>query len=213
MDSIPHKTCTRCKQPKPLAEFYAHARYKDGYMTWCKVCKRAYDKERLARPDVAERNREYMARWYADMPAERKAAYVQRRREYDKRRWRTDPLVRERKGRQKHQSVKRRKGDPVFEAKRRGWKLAHNHRRRARIAERGGEFSYSQWAALLKQYGYRCLCCGASDVLLTPDHIVPLSRGGSNSIDNIQPLCAPCNGKKSTKTIDYRVTVQLRMDL
>ncbi len=40
--------------------------------------------------------------------------------------------------------------------------------------------------------------------ILTPDHIIPLSQKGPNTIDNIQPLCLNCNSSKGTKTIDYR---------
>lgn len=39
---------------------------------------------------------------------------------------------------------------------------------------------------------------------LQQDHIKPLSRGGDNALDNIQPLCKECNGHKHTRTIDYR---------
>ncbi|MGH3145755.1 MAG: HNH endonuclease [Rubrobacter sp.] len=50
-----------------------------------------------------------------------------------------------------------------------------------------------------------CLCCGSSDKPLTPDHVVPLSLGGSNLIANIQPLCRSCNARKNVKVVDYRL--------
>lgn len=40
---------------------------------------------------------------------------------------------------------------------------------------------------------------------LTPDHVVPLGKGGSNDISNIQPLCLPCNLKKHNRCTDYRI--------
>jgi 5-methylcytosine-specific restriction endonuclease McrA len=33
-------------------------------------------------------------------------------------------------------------------------------------------------------------------ILMTKDHIVPKSRGGSNRLDNLQTMCAPCNESK-----------------
>ncbi len=45
-------------------------------------------------------------------------------------------------------------------------------------------------------YGGRCVDCGASDYL-EYDHIIPVSRGGSNHENNIQLLCRACNLKKS----------------
>lgn len=77
-------------------------------------------------------------------------------------------------------------------------------KRRAISRNAGGEMSASQWAALQAQYEYRCLCCGMQDVNLTIDHVVPLSKGGTNLIDNIQPLCKSCNCRKGKKIIDYR---------
>ena len=51
---------------------------------------------------------------------------------------------------------------------------------------------------LILQRGlYRCRICKASGVKLEVDHIVPLSLGGSNDIDNLQALCVQCNRGKS----------------
>jgi len=36
--------------------------------------------------------------------------------------------------------------------------------------------------------------------LIQTDHRIPLSRGGSNFIDNIVPACRPCNLRKHTLT-------------
>lgn len=52
-------------------------------------------------------------------------------------------------------------------------------------------------------YGNVCVCCGAKG-RLTVDHVIPLCLGGSNTIDNIQPLCRSCNPSKGIKIIDYR---------
>lgn len=67
-------------------------------------------------------------------------------------------------------------------------------------------FSDDDWEDLLSSTGNKCLCCGISfdEALPTVDHVTPLSRGGTNKIDNIQPLCKRCNSRKHQKYIDYR---------
>ena len=52
--------------------------------------------------------------------------------------------------------------------------------------------------AVYTRDGYRCVYCD-SPLNLEIDHIIPLSKGGPNHIDNYQTLCKYCNRKKSAK--------------
>lgn len=47
---------------------------------------------------------------------------------------------------------------------------------------------------------YRCVRCGTRENL-TVDHIHPVSKGGSNAMDNLQTLCGSCNSRKGAKII------------
>ena len=80
---------------------------------------------------------------------------------------------------------------------------AKDHRHRTAKTKAGGSFSATEWKALCKKYKHLCLCCGKKKKL-TADHVIPVSKGGTSNISNIQPLCGPCNSRKRDKTIDYR---------
>lgn len=88
-------------------------------------------------------------------------------------------------------------------------KMAIEHKRRAKQISSGGTYTAAEWRSLIAHYGGKCLCCGRDDVALTVDHVIPISKGGSNSIDNIQPLCLSCNSRKFDKIADYRPTTGL----
>ena len=80
-----------------------------------------------------------------------------------------------------------------------------NSRRRAMKLRAEGSHTFGEWELLRKQYGYKCPACGKkeSEITLTEDHIIPLIKGGSDYIENIQPLCRSCNSIKHTKIIKY----------
>jgi 5-methylcytosine-specific restriction endonuclease McrA len=81
---------------------------------------------------------------------------------------------------------------------------ALNHKRRASIKGNGGVFTVAEWLQLVKRFDNTCLRCRRLDLPLTPDHVIPLSKGGDNYISNIQPLCLKCNQSKGSKATDYR---------
>ena len=55
---------------------------------------------------------------------------------------------------------------------------------------------------LFTRDNYRCQYCGKKfpSSELTYDHLIPVSRGGKKSWDNIVTCCVPCNRKKSNRT-------------
>lgn len=68
-----------------------------------------------------------------------------------------------------------------------------------------GRYSKEQWLTLCGFFDGICPRCNKPTEEFTADHIKPLSRGGTNFINNVQPLCLTCNIKKSNLyVIDYR---------
>jgi len=86
------------------------------------------------------------------------------------------------------------------------WCLQRISRKKGSI----GNHTLDDWEELKKNYNYMCLCCKRfePEIKLTEDHIIPLNKGGSNYIENIQPICGSCNSRKHIKIIDYRPTYQ-----
>ncbi len=54
---------------------------------------------------------------------------------------------------------------------------------------------------VFKRDGYKCVECGKpkAETNLHCDHILPVSQGGTDEMDNLQTLCEPCNLAKSNK--------------
>ena len=84
-------------------------------------------------------------------------------------------------------------------------KLWHNNKRRLKKLRNGGEHTLGEWQNLKAQYNWTCPSCKRKEptITLSRDHIVPVSKGGSDNIENIQPLCRGCNSSKSNKTVKY----------
>lgn len=73
-------------------------------------------------------------------------------------------------------------------------------RRRAREHNTLNDWRWSDFMRVARKFEYRCAYCDAKPDQLEPDHVVPLSRGGADSIGNILPSCHNCNADKNAHT-------------
>lgn len=207
------KICKGCGVEKRLSEFYAAARNLDGRMGRCKSCVKSG--VRKNRRDRAQQYAEY-ERSRAGLPhrAEARRKYQQAHREQlseYKKTW--AELNSERVVAAKRDHYRRKREEIISRSKLWGEEnpekvkaaKANNRRKRraARHASRGS-FTAEEFAELCERYGDRCLRCGDTEAALEADHVVPLTRGGSDDIGNIQPLCGRCNRSKFVGVEDYR---------
>ena len=78
----------------------------------------------------------------------------------------------------------------------------YDRRKRASIAGVLCSLTQEQWEAILTLHSNRCAYCGRDGVRLEKEHVVPLSKGGPTTADNIVPACRSCNASKHTKMLN-----------
>lgn len=83
---------------------------------------------------------------------------------------------------------------------------AGDAKRRARKTLAGGSYTAQEWRDLKAKHNHACLRCGRKEpeIKLAADHVIPIVKGGTSFIENIQPLCMPCNIWKRSEVIDFR---------
>ena len=71
----------------------------------------------------------------------------------------------------------------------------------------------AEWEAKKAEYDHRCAYCGCQPERLTKDHVIPISKADPltvDRIDNILPVCRPCNGHKHNKSpIEFAIYASL----
>lgn len=222
------KYCKKCETWKALTEFHNASTTKDGLARMCKVCACAAVKAHALKDrekHLAQRRARRLKSIDQYRAVERKSAIKHRdKRNADRKQRHIDDAEQEkvyRKARY-HENAERFKADSReryhankeyaraknLEARRRdplGNRMRAN-RAKAKKLGASGDFTRAEWLALVEQYDHRCLCCSKQEpeIELSFDHVIPLARGGSNDIGNIQPLCLSCNQRKNVSPVDYR---------
>jgi 5-methylcytosine-specific restriction endonuclease McrA len=188
-DEQGNKWCPSCRSYKPLTGFGLLKSRVDGHKPKCRACEAATARTRAAKDPTKRREavKRYRLRHLEEMKERRRRDYEEnkeREREWHRR----------------------------YCERNRGIQQIRRSKRRARILANGDSLTLEEWNEIQARWGHACLCCGrcAPEIKLTVDHVLPLSKGGSNAAHNIQPLCGSCNSRKKDKHIDYRPNQEMR---
>lgn len=184
------KACSKCKNSYPKTKEFFQFSKRDGFYSQCNVCRKDYVPNELARRKRLLRTDED----YRKKLHKRQKAFHHKNRD---------------KQLQKQRQYASRPEIADLNRKRaRQWQInnpvrlrANIERRRAWKANAEGFFTDEDINRIMQEQNYKCLYC-AYDVSkkYTIDHLIPLSRGGTNWPVNIGIACRPCNTKKGAKT-------------
>src|SRR6187402_2339847 len=73
-------------------------------------------------------------------------------------------------------------------------------KRRKRFLAADNDLTAAQWSAIRVAWGH-CAYCGDAEAPLQKDCVLPLSRGGRYTIENVVPACRSCNASKSNDEV------------
>ena len=186
------KTCIKCYETKPLSEFYKDNSTKDGHRNDCTVCRKAFMKAYLK----TEKGKSALAKAQAKYKQSDKGKAAEARyAKTDKSKARLAKYAKSDKG--KARLARYAKSDKGKAARK-----ARNHRRRAKMKNNGGTLTAQQIQELQSTPDKECFWCETEcNENYHLDHIVPISKGGRNSLCNIAISCQPCNNKKGSKDL------------
>jgi 5-methylcytosine-specific restriction endonuclease McrA len=78
-------------------------------------------------------------------------------------------------------------------------------KRKRRVDAAGSDLTAAQWELILNAWG-TCAYCrtpASADAVLQKDCVLPISRGGRYSVDNVVPACRSCNASKCNEEVTH----------
>lgn len=219
------KTCTKCGIEKPLNNFSKNPKYRGGHIHQCKKCRyiSLVAHRKLIKHDRKQADKKYYENHKENILQQHKvyrktnpekcreinrAYYVGHRDKYcevsHKWYWENREYALDKQRKINRERKRNRHKEKIYRDKNRKRRMEYSRQRRDRVRQNGGNFTQKEWNQLCENHQFKCVKCGRNDLKLTVDHVVPIIRGGNNTIDNIQPLCLKCNLQKQSKVADYR---------
>jgi len=193
-------TCRKCGLVGPESGFYRR-RDTGTFRTLCKICTRSAALSSTRR-SLAQNPAYLREKWHLH-----KARHPERcraiARNSQRARRRADPtkqLEAERRYRRAHlervRAAHKRWADKNPE-----WYRNKEQRRDAMSASLPATLTQAEWQAILRRYRHTCAYCGTRSGPLAQEHVLPLSRGGPYTKENIIPACKQCNSSKGNRTV------------
>ncbi len=175
-----YKACSRCKQVLPYEAFNANKQLKSGLKSQCKTCQILINAESYQRHQE-KRRAQAKEKYAADPTSQLLAVHKYQSKDLDLKNFRS-------------KDWRSRNPEKVRQYRR---------ERRARIA--GNKSFFVSEKEFIKLYSSPCFECGDKGNIEI-EHLIPVSRGGDNSIGNYIPLCISCNRSKHNKTwMEWRI--------
>ena len=213
---MPSKQCSKCGEIKPADEFAKDKSRHDGLNCWCKVCKRLrsaiYYREHVdERTAYYYEHRDGKLEYLKSYHAEHRDVHLAQMREYYAEH--RDELLSRNKVYMRSYYRKHRDTCRVrihaFDRSDvgRACHAANSHNRRI---QGGSQLTGAVIHDVVEASNGICPYCGKSFKEGHMDHIVPLSRGGTNDRSNLVYVCKKCNLAKGASTLEEFRAMEVR---
>lgn len=213
------KQCTSCKKwyPESTDFFIPEKRNKSGVGSICKNCRKSIAKVYNRAPEAKKRHAEKQREWAKKNPEKAKGStkkwfekHPEKKKEYKDRDYQKNKDKYQKRANDWYyahkndftfklniliRQIKYRKENPDINR-------ANIHRRRTLVRNSHGSHTAEDIKKQYEEQGGKCFYC-KKDVSKDyhVDHVIPLSRGGSNNPDNLVIACPTCNTSKGAKLL------------